>query len=113
MSASALSRHASAHRSSPLHTCIARAASIVPEETIRHRRLRAPSYPLVYRPNLVRVVGLLLVGEDGADPGADALLVPGVICQRLERLRLVEHYATAEAGASRGRRRETIWETPS
>ncbi len=52
-------------------------------------------------------------GDDRADRRADAPLIPGLVRQRLERLRPVEHYATAEAGASRGRRRETIWETPS
>jgi hypothetical protein len=58
-------------------------------------------------------MGFVGIRDDGRDRGASPSFVPSLVRQRLERLTPVEHYATAEAGSSRGRRRETICETPS
>src|SRR5207237_9677029 len=81
---------------------------------VLHRRQRAPHVPLVGGPEPVRIVRVVGLGDDPPDPRANALLVPRLLGERLERLWLVEHYAAVAAAVPSGdSRRETICETPS
>ena len=58
---------------------------------ILHGHRRAPRIPFIGRPEAVRIESSPGVGDDRADPRANALFVPGLVGERLELVRRVEH----------------------